>query len=73
VGVVESFSRKGRREPMEKLHRLTNGSLSIVCNSNDLDHLLSEIDEVKKAIKRAKEEGWDFPTLARVLRVSVPA
>ena len=64
--------RKGGRKA-EKLYRLQRGGLSLLSTSNDLDTLLDELDELRKAIKSAKEKSWDFPTLARVLRVSVSA
>ena len=64
---------KGGRKAAERMHRLKRGRLSLIYSSDDLDELLAEVEEVRKAIKRAMDENWDFPTLARVLRVSVPA
>lgn len=66
----------GKRRPgrkAEKLHRLKRGSLSLLVDTDDLDQLLGEVDELRKAIRKAMDQGWDFPTLARVLAVSASA
>lgn len=64
---------KRRSRKAERTYRLTRGDLSVVYGSHDLDALLAEIDELRKQIKKAQDEGWDFPTLAKVLRVRKPA
>lgn len=60
--------RKGKKA--ERLYRLRRGGLSLVYGSGDLDALLAELEELKKAIRRGIDQGWDHATLARVLRVS---
>ncbi|WP_422927514.1 ParB/RepB/Spo0J family partition protein [Singulisphaera sp. PoT] len=58
----------GRKAP--KQHRLRRGRLSVVSASEDLSELLGELEEMKKSVRKALDQGWDFPTLARVLAVS---